>query len=270
MSPKRRPGRSRFAYLSVRGSGISDSSHSIPADGDGCEGRAWTLFCSPTVCVACSGAAPRKPRSPWPEGTRREQRVAVAPDDPRRLATLVAEPPYQRRLANSRLAAHKHDLPPPTAPHSLQTLAKRRKLISTLKQLGQRPGGDSTSNVWHHTSMMHRAGEALQPTRQEIGNPDRDESHKGLVRTCGQDARACGSRPASTGGLKAAPTHGHADHGCFVAGAAAALSLLLSRMVCVRPAVPRPRATAKPTPTLLPVLVAGKLATLRLRAGGGR
>src|SRR3954465_15785231 len=43
------------------------------------------------------------------EGTRREEWVTCAPEDPDRGFLLVAEPPQQRRLSRARLACHEHE-----------------------------------------------------------------------------------------------------------------------------------------------------------------
>jgi hypothetical protein len=69
-----------------------------------------------------------------PERTRREQRVAGAPEDPRRPAALLAEPPHEGRLADPRLAADQQDMPPRAALDGLQAIDEPRQLGATLEQ----------------------------------------------------------------------------------------------------------------------------------------
>jgi transposase-like protein len=57
-----------------------------------------------------------------PERARGEERVASAPEDPRRSAALFAEPPDQRRLADACLAANQQDLAARAALHALQAI----------------------------------------------------------------------------------------------------------------------------------------------------
>ena len=46
-----------------------------------------------------------------PQGTRREERVARSPEHARRVALVVDEPPYERRLTDARFAADEDDAP---------------------------------------------------------------------------------------------------------------------------------------------------------------
>jgi hypothetical protein len=69
-----------------------------------------------------------------PERIRREQRVAGAPEDPGRLAALLAEPPHEGRLADPRLAADQQDMPTRAALDGLQAIDEPRQLGATLEQ----------------------------------------------------------------------------------------------------------------------------------------
>jgi hypothetical protein len=69
-----------------------------------------------------------------PERARREERVASAPEDPRRPAALLAEPPQEDRLADPGLAADQQHLPTRAALDCFQAIDERRKLGGTFEQ----------------------------------------------------------------------------------------------------------------------------------------
>jgi hypothetical protein len=74
-----------------------------------------------------------------PKRTGREERIAGAPEDPRRLAALFAEPPHERCLADPGLAADQQDLPARAALDGLQAIEEHRQLGGALEQDTRRP-----------------------------------------------------------------------------------------------------------------------------------
>jgi len=85
------------------------------------------------------------------EGARREQRIAGAPQDPRRLAALVAEPPHERGLADPCLAAHQQQLPASAALDGLQPVGQGRQLGGPLEQEPRRAcAGNPSRDRWHN------------------------------------------------------------------------------------------------------------------------
>ncbi len=77
-----------------------------------------------------------------PKRTRREQRLAGAPQDPGRRALLLAEPAHNRGLPHPRLAPHEHQPPLPGLEHRRQQIAQDRQVVGSLEQLERlsRPG----------------------------------------------------------------------------------------------------------------------------------
>jgi hypothetical protein len=69
-----------------------------------------------------------------PEGAAGEQRVAAAPEDPRRPAGRLAESPQQRRLADPGLPADQQDLPTRAALDGLETIDQHRQLGGAFEQ----------------------------------------------------------------------------------------------------------------------------------------
>src|SRR6185436_11539760 len=70
-----------------------------------------------------------------PERARREQRVADAPLDVRATGALVAEPPQERCLADTRLTADEHQAPARARPDRVQGVAEHGQLALALEQL---------------------------------------------------------------------------------------------------------------------------------------
>jgi hypothetical protein len=69
-----------------------------------------------------------------PQRARREQRVAGTPEDPHRLAALVAEPPHEGRLADPGLAPDQQHLPTRAALDGLQAIDQHGQLGGALEQ----------------------------------------------------------------------------------------------------------------------------------------
>jgi hypothetical protein len=67
------------------------------------------------------------------ERTRREQSVAVTPQDPCRAGRLVAELPQESGLPNSRLAADEHEPPTPGVVHGNERVVERSELARPLE-----------------------------------------------------------------------------------------------------------------------------------------
>ena len=65
---------------------------------------------------------------------RREQRRAGAPEDPRRVAPLIAELPNQSGLADARLAPDEDHRPGPTGGDRVERVSQGRQLIGALEQ----------------------------------------------------------------------------------------------------------------------------------------
>jgi hypothetical protein len=79
-------------------------------------------------------AGPLGDRQQRAERARGEQRVAAAPENPRRSAVLFAEAPHQRGLADPRLAADQQHVPTGAALDSLQGIDEHRQLGAALEQ----------------------------------------------------------------------------------------------------------------------------------------
>ena len=82
------------------------------------------------LAAACLGDAEQRA-----ERARREERVAAAPEDPRRAAALFAELSQERGLADPCLAADEHDVPARAPLDGPQRIVERRKLAGALEQL---------------------------------------------------------------------------------------------------------------------------------------
>jgi hypothetical protein len=98
-----------------------------------------------------------------PERTRREQRVAGAPQDPRRLAALLAEPPQEGRLADPCLTADQQHLPARAALDGLQAPDERRQLGGTFEQDTRCARTDSWRDRWHSGSWSTRSPQRGNP-----------------------------------------------------------------------------------------------------------
>ena len=76
------------------------------------------------------------------QGARREQRVARAPQDPRRSPVLVGEPPGERRLARAGLAGDEHEPPLRGGAHGVERRFERGELTRSLQQVARVLGLD--------------------------------------------------------------------------------------------------------------------------------
>ena len=92
--------------------------------------------------------------SSGPSGTRREKRVAAAPQDTRRPAGRFTEPPQQRRLPDAGLAADEHEAPARTTPHRPQALLERRELTAAFQQLARGAHGVARRSVSHQAPIV--------------------------------------------------------------------------------------------------------------------
>ena len=119
----------------------------------GARARSSRASAATTSCGGTARArAPRARRRALGDGeeraerTRREERIAGAPEHPRRCAALLAEAPHEGGLADARLAADQHDAAPRAAPDGLQALVERRQLAlrSSSSEIGTGTFGDRT------------------------------------------------------------------------------------------------------------------------------
>jgi hypothetical protein len=93
-------------------------------------------------------------RKQRPEGTRSEERIAAAPEDPRRLAAFLAEPPEERSLPHPGLTPDEHHVSPRAAMHCPKGFAERREFAGALEQLTRR-GRDVGGRDLLHTPMVN-------------------------------------------------------------------------------------------------------------------
>jgi hypothetical protein len=86
--------------------------------------------------------APRQPGDveQRPQRARREQRVTRAPQDGSRVRLLGAEPPKERRLADSCLASEQNQATATRVPHGAQPPRQRCEIVVSLEELRQALG----------------------------------------------------------------------------------------------------------------------------------
>ncbi len=92
-----------------------------------------------------------------PEGRRRKEGVARAPQHSLRPGYLVTKRAQEGRLAHSRLTAHHDHIAPPTAFHRGQRLLQHAKRARSLQQLVVRPALDGDNSSWGHVLWCTRA-----------------------------------------------------------------------------------------------------------------
>jgi hypothetical protein len=134
--------------------------------------------CYDLLELAAGSLGYRKQR---PERPRCEERIATAPEDPRRLLAFLAEPSQERRLPHSCLASDENDASVRARLHSLEGFGETRELAGALEQL-TRGGGDVGGRDPLHIHMVNLGDQRFNLRAAAMSH----ESRRGVL---------CGSKP---------------------------------------------------------------------------